>query len=393
MSINKEHLQKIVYNGINTRRKITMSSIELQYLQSQIKQLSQQFVDKYPLDKLVPELINTIIAGFKYLPLEPRQIDMHEVLKSQIGTQPETQNTILTPDLTRTSDDATHVLSILGLTTPMKIQRMFNPIALETKAYVQLDRRFQSGKYDNTNTFSWDLSNISAIGSQGVLSTSSRINDIISIKMFPFLFPITPNAYPNNRLTVTINEFVSQSYSSTTHYTNTLGQTSLSTRQFHFEFVLEPKQVGGYNMYLANDIGQSPATFGFYRPIEELRTLTISFANPFIPLTLESDRGVCTITSLANTSLLTFNSVTFLNPNDLIYLLNFTTTNPNNDVAIISLMNSQYGWPVTIISSTEVTIAVDIRDLVGNIVPNTNCYFDSKRFSPRIEFTFRRPLE
>jgi hypothetical protein len=365
-----------------------MSNIELQYLQNQIKQLSQTFIDKYPLKTLVSELSSELIDKFKMLPLEPKQIDMHEVLKQQIGSTPETQN----PQSNSQSNSQSHELSIstiCNMSTPMKLQYMFNPKALETKAYVQLDRRFQSGSSNNTTFFTWDLSNISTIGSQGVLSTSARVYDIVSIKMFPFIFPITPNAYLNNRLTVTISEFASQSYSTTTHITNSIGVTSLTTRQFHFEFVLNANG----NTYLANDIGLSPAIFEFYKYIEELRTITISFGNPFTPLVLQPDRGICNITALGLTSLLTFTTNTFLSTNDLIYILNFTTTDPQQDTAIISLINSQYGHLVTVISAVEVTINIDISDLIGTPVPNINCYFDSKRFAPRLEFTFRRPID
>ena len=406
--VDKTHLQKIIYNAINTRRKTIMNSIEYQYLQSQIKQLSQTFIDKYPLKNLVSELSSELINQFKTLPLEPKQIDMHEVLKQQIGTSAETQNIQYTDrrdhgnhgnqhNHTKHNEHGEHdhtkhnvqISTICNMSTPAKLQYMFNPKALETKAYVQLDRRFQSGSSNNTVSFTWELSNISAIGSQGVLSTSARVYDIVSIKMFPFIFPITPNAYLNNRLTVTISEFASQSYSTTTHITNSIGVTSLTSRQFHFEFVLNANG----NTYLANDIGQSPAVFEFYKFIEELRTITISFGNPFVPLVLQPDRGICTISPLGITSLLTFTTNTFLSTNDLIYVLNFTTTDPQQDTAIISLINSQYGHIVTVVSATEVTINIDISDLVGTPISNINCYFDSKRFAPRLEFTFRRPLD
>ena len=209
------------------------------------------------------------------------------------------------------------------------------------------------------------------------------------MKMYPFIFPITPNAYLNNRLTVTIGEFVSQSYSTTTHVTNSTGATSLTSRQFHFEFVLNANG----NTYLANDIGMSQAIFEFYRYIEEIRTITISFGNPFVPLVLQPDRGICTISALGIDTLLTFTTNTFLVTNDLIYILDFTTSDQSQDVAIISLINSQYGHIVTVVSATEVTIDVDISDMVGVPSVNTNCYFESKRFAPRLEFTFRRQLD
>lgn len=388
--VDKNHLQKIIYNAINNRRKTTMNSIELQYLQNQIKLLSQSFIDKYPLKNLVAEISSELITQFKSLPLEPKQIDIHEVLKQQIGTAAETQNP--QPYNSHHDDKKAHnvqIASICSVSTPTRLQHMFNPKALDSKAYVQLDRRFQSGSANNTVSFTWDLSNISAIGSNGVLSTSARVYDIVSIKMFPFIFPITPNAYLNNRITVTISEFASQSYSTTTHITNSIGVTSLTTRQFHFEFVLNANG----NTYLANDIGQSPAVFEFYKYIEELRTITISFGNPFVPLVLQPDRGICVITELGLTALLTFTTNTFLSTNDLIYILNFSTTESQQDTAIISLINSQYGHIVTVVSATEVTINVDISDLVGTPMPNVNCYFESKRFAPRLEFTFRRPLD
>lgn len=395
--VDKQHLQQIIYNAVNARRRTTMSHVEQRHLQNQIKQLSQTFIDKYPLQNLVTELTSEIISQFATLPLEPKQIDMHEVLKQQIGTVAETQNSYqvspsanTTTNTTNTANTAnTAIQSICNASTPLRLQHMFNPRSLETKAYVQLDRRFQSGSANNKSAFTWDLSDISAIGSQGVLSTSARVCDIVSMKMYPFIFPITPNAYLNNRLTVTIGEFVSQSYSTTTHVTNSTGVTSLTSRQFHFEFVLNANG----NTYLANDIGMSQAIFEFYRYIEEISTITISFGNPFLPLVLQPDRGICTISALGIETLLTFNTNTFLVTNDLIYILDFTTSDQPQDVAIISLINNQYGHIVTIVSATEVTIDVDISDIVGVPSANTNCYFESKRFAPRLEFTFRRQLD
>lgn len=388
--VDKQHLQQIIYNAVNARRRTTMSNVEQRHLQNQIKQLSQTFIDKYPLRDLVTELTSEIISQFTTLPLEPKQIDMHEVLKQQIGTIAETQNSYQGTAISNTSNTPnTAIQSICYASTPLRLQHMFNPRALETKAYIQLDRRFQSGSANNTSVFTWDLSDISAIGAQGVLSTSARVCDIVSMKMYPFIFPITPNAYLNSRLTVTIGEFVSQSYSTTTHITNSTGVTSLTSRQFHFEFVLNTNG----NTYLANDIGQSQAIFEFYRYIEEIRTITISFGNPFVPLVLQPDRGICIVSAIGIETLLTFTTNTFLVTNDLIYILDFTTSDQPQDVAIISLINSQYGHIVTVVSATEVTINVDISDMVGVPSVNTNCYFESKRFAPRLEFTFRRQLD
>jgi hypothetical protein len=280
------------------------------------------------------------------------------------------------------------------------IQRIFNPIALEKKAYVVLDRRYQSGQNaDNIHYFSWDISpGVSSIASVGTLSTSAPLKDIVKIKMFPFTFPNTPGAITDtNRITIGISEFSSQSYSATTGAiitTGAGGHTSLSatsSRQFHFEFKVVPNPNNPLGPYTVEDVGQSAAEFEFYKPIEQLTTITISFGNPFLLLALESDRGIASIMPNGIQTQLTFTIPPFLAIGDIIYISGFNTTNESADAATITLVNNPYGWAVvTIPTSTQVLLDLDLSDLVGIIIGDVNCYFDSKRFAPRLEFTFIR---
>ena len=381
--------------AIVKQRRDVLTDVELKYITSQIGKLSLSFIKMYQSDNLAVQLAELFIKELAVIRAkpEPKEIDMHEILKNEIGNNPETTNSNLPNDM-RAIDafnsmngngngNEANISTIFGTNLPLSIQRVFNPKALEYKAYVVLDRRYQSGEQmDNSQYFSWNVSpTVGITAGTGVLSTTAPVKDIVKIKMFPFTFPNTPNAITDtNRLTVAIQEFSSQAYSAEN-----------GNRSFHFEFKLVPNATNPNAPFSAEDIGQSTAEFEFYKPIEDITTLTISFGNPFLLLTLEPDRGVSTITSVGVQAQLTFTTPPFLATGDIIYISGFTTTNAANDSYIIALMNSIYGWPVvTVSSSTQVLIDVDLSTLSGAIVGTQKCYFDSKRFAPRLEFTFRR---
>jgi len=358
-----------------------LKDLEIQYVKTNYEKFQRK---KYSIDYfttfiqlLIDDLKNpnTISSALE----EPYTIDMHEVLKREIGQEPETM-AYNVPLKKNQNLSQVNISRIFSTDNPLQLLRVFNPMALIARAYIILDRQYQLRINDNNKEFIWNL----AVLGQGynhvdTVVTVAPVKDIIGLKMSPFKFPNTQSAITfSNRISVSIKELDTQSYIA-----------NAFNKRFHFLFDVKQGTLST-DPYELSDTGQSITEFWFYKPVQEITSLTLSFGNPFYPLTLDPDRGKATITASGIQAVLTFANPHFVAVNGKIVIVEFTTTDPLADTVEIELMNEVVGWDVVSATATTLTIDVDLSGLTGTIISPTLVLFESKRFLIPLEIMFLR---
>lgn len=308
---------------------------------------------------------------------EPHRYDIHELLKNELSKETNKKSPVNEKNIIPVN---TH--QILGYDDPYQIRRILNPSSLTGEAYVVLDRRYHLRTDTSRSKFIWNFApNGQSNDWQTSVTTMAPVNNIVGIEMFPFRMPRHPNAVmSSNRISVYIEEFDNQAYIA-----------SEERRRYQFLFkITQNTPVGQYDPLVLEDVTSECTTFNFYRPIKtELNTLTLSFGNPFRTLTLDKDIISATISSSGIQTLLTFDEPHFMSVGDYIIVSTFTTDNPSADYVEIDQINDKDGWAVSALTSTTLTIDVDISGLTGTILNNPHSiYLESKRFVIHMKIKF-----
>ena len=369
-----DHLIIPTINGIIKKRSTLLSEYEKNYIIQKIKQIDMKLFRGYSVSDIVNMMINILTEELIQLDNSQEKIlDMKDVLIKEIGNEPETA-------IAHTKlNDMTTIDSLLQ--SPAILQSIFNPKALHRKAYLILDRKYQSNDSNNIHEFKWHIATAGKhFNSLTTSVTTAPLRDIIKIKMFPFRFPNTANAITEfHRLSVELVEFNSQAY-----------VVAHCNKRFHFAFDIERTGAVGSNEPLnMTDVSNSITEFEFHTPIIEINTLTIRFANPEVDVNLDPDILSGTISSVGAQTLITFLQPHFCTIDTSVVITGFITTDPINDSVEIELMNDTNGWDITAVTTFTVTIDVDISGLNGVILNNPyNIYLNAKRFALRMELTY-----
>lgn len=369
----KQSLGNAVVSAIIRKQKSSLSDADQLYVIQAINRLPDAFIienDAQKVAKVLSDIIYSEINKQREQLIKQR-VDIHEMMKQQITNQPDTTSN----DIPTSGDE---LKNIFAIPQPTQLQNIINPKALETKAYVVLDRRYLASS--NNIQFKWDITYQTSVSpGYNALGISAILQDITKIKIFPFVFPNTRNAVTGaKKLSMLFSEFETQAY-----------MAVQNARRFHIMFNISTP-LAGEQHNLSNSIGENE--FEFNRPIIQISSLTLSFGNPLTTLTLDPDRLPVDISIGGGLALLTFADSPRIITGDIVIISGFNTTNPTADAAIISLINDQNGYPVSIITPTTMTIPVDLTTLVGVIVNPSQAYLDSKRFIIPVEFTFRRTI-
>jgi hypothetical protein len=196
----------------------------------------------------------------------------------------------------------------------------------------------------------------------GIITSIAPMRDILEIEIFPFSIPYSANADNYyKKITMSILELSSVSVDS---YENC---------QFHFMFIATKNK---------NLIDLTPINpiFRFFKPITKLADFTLRFGTPLTPIVFDKDRLYATINYGSSPCVLTFNENHNLISGDLIYINDFTTLNPAQDLNIINVFNDNNGYLCTRISNDEISINVDAtKVLFPDPNLSINIYFGSKR--------------
>jgi hypothetical protein len=372
--INRKELAMRVATQISQKRKLPLNIEELTYLTQRIKQVDKKILSQ-KIEDLLPALVLVYEKELSKLP-KPNQyddIDLQSMLKSEMTKETEASSGYKTITNTTTLDSL--------LSTPVALQKIFNPAILRYKTYLLLDRKFQSTEANNSTEFKWYVTDTSRVYTSDMAVSTLPIKSITSIKMYPFIFPSSLNALtPSKRLSVEIDELKNQAYIAPAY-----------KKRFHFVFSVQKVDADTYPQYVIDELGQNDCVFDFHNPITELNSVTLCFGNPFRNLALDPDRLYATISSVGAQTRLTFTQAHYLNVDDFVVIENFTTATPTADTTQINLINNVNGNILTGVTSTTATFDIDLSALAGAIVNNPyEIYFESKRFVVRLELTCGR---
>ena len=372
--INRKELAMRVATQISQKRKLPLNIEELTYLTQRIKQVDRKILSQ-KIEDLLPALVLVYEKELSKLP-KPNQyddIDLQSMLKSEMTKETEASAGYKTITNTTTLDSL--------LSTPVALQKIFNPAILRYKTYLLLDRKFQSTEANNSTEFKWYVTDTSRVYTSDMAVSTLPIKSITSIKMYPFIFPSSLNALtPSKRLSVEIDELKNQAYIAPAY-----------KKRFHFVFSVQKVDADTYPQYVIDELGQNDCLFDFHNPISELNSVTLRFGNPFRNLALDPDRLYATISSVGVQTRLTFTQAHYLNVDDVVVIENFTTATPTADTTQINLINNVNGNVLTGVTSTTATFDIDLSALTGAILNNPyEIYFESKRFVVRLELTCGR---
>jgi hypothetical protein len=292
-------------------------------------------------------------------------IDIHEMLKSEIGLSAEENVSDIgierdfTMEITSNFANQVEVTSLLGNRTLTDLQRLINPALVKKTFSILLDTRYRILDTDGTTSFQWNFIN-NEITSQGSVNAIGNIRDIVSFRIFPVRMPylsVADNEY--QRISIFVQEFTAQSF---------IGQEN---RRFHFIFEsdIEDRWI---NLKPEN---YNDGFFRFRSPIVRLETLTLSFGAPLEPIVFDTDRLLASVTLYSTTTRFVTVSDHNLETGDRIYVSNFTTLNPNTDTVFVSSINRSIGHIATIVDATTLTINVNsssIRVVGAGTISVTN---------------------
>jgi hypothetical protein len=265
-----------------------------------------------------------------------------------------------------------NVSQILGLSDPVAIQMLFNPLAAYKWNYILMDSKARLTNTDGTTEQSWDFLNDSAVNTIGAVNSLGGVKSVTAITIdkirIPYEDVIILNGY--NRVTLLIKEFSGQAF---------IGQEG---RKFHFIF---NATTDGNMIELEplNFNGQEAGIFEFAKPITQIDKLTLTWGNPLEIITFDKDRinfdvtyanpGSFTTTSGEEHNLLT---------GDLIYITTFTSNDPVTDEAIIDQTNAVNGHNIVKVDDFTFEIdGLDLTTVTSQINPLTiEIFLGSKRF-------------
>lgn len=371
-------LAELVELSLEANRGKPLNYIERKFYISKFKSIDPVKFRNHPITQVVDALTKIFIEDFKSVLTEDlSSIDMHEVLKHEIGKDAESAIIEKKAEPNATIDSL--------LQKPNILQHIFNPKARQQSTYMLLDSRYRDRTITDPTLLKWSVTS-----PQGnyIAETSAitpiPLHDIVSITARPFRFPNARNIYTNaHRVSVEIVELNTQAII-----------CNRGQKRFHFLFDIERTgAASSYAPYEIRDIENQTAHFNFHTPITQLDTLTLRFGNPFINIPLDPDQLTATLTSIGAQTLLTFSQPHYCEALDEIFILDFNTTNPITDKTIIDLTNNINGWIINIPptlppTSNTMIINLDISTLTGAIIAPTNIYLNSKRISCMLEFVY-----
>lgn len=290
-----------------------------------------------------------------------KEIDIHEMLKSNIGVSSEAdfapisyeKEQEFTDEIITSFSNTVDIGSFLGNTSITDLQRIVNPELVKNHAYLTFDTRYRVLANDGTTQFTWNFVNSDSL-SQGSFNSITDIGDIMAIRIYPIRIPYTSNLDNNSydRVTMLIEEFRAQSF---------IGQEN---RRYHFVFNTDIDSSNPNNRWI--DLcpeNHNDGYFRFAKPITQLDTITITFGSPLQELVFDTDRLNAGVNSYGNTTEWIFGDDHNLETGDRVYIQSFTTNNTNRDINAISAMNNENGLIITKTGADSFTVDVDTSNI------------------------------
>jgi hypothetical protein len=240
---------------------------------------------------------------------------------------------------------------------------------------IQLDsrNRLPTGP---VNEYQWNIHTAGKPGYPGDVKIQDTLQYVIEMQIGSFWLPLSVDDPINTyygKIRMLIREFSAQA-TQVTEFLDPV-QTDPSMYSYHFEFNIVQQSL---NRVLLKPVNSK---FRFRTPMARVETITIVFREPFMPVAIQPDRGIYTVT-YGNPTLFTTTLSNNLSTGDLVYIIN----SDSGTVAIDALLNRQKGWIVTRIDNFNFTIQVDTSSLSGTET-GVSVYYGSKRTFFELAFT------
>lgn len=365
-----ENLKKLV-NLAETEFKKKFNKLEITDLINFINQLN--FTKIYNKDI---DIVNSdIVSTYKKIVMKPKNFDLQEYFKQQINEKSNINlkkyESFQNKESLENPNDSELVRTLIQMMPNLNTEndkinftKILNYESLLRDSNILLDSRYQNLSNNDLTKIQFTIMNNSKIKvpGSGIITSIAPMRDILEIEIFPFSIPYSANADNYyKKITMSILELASVSVDS---YENC---------QFHFMFIATKNK---------NLIDLTPINpiFRFFKPITKLADFTLRFGTPLTPIVFDKDRLYATINYGSSPCVLTFNENHNLISGDLIYINDFTTLNPAQDLNIINVFNDSNGYLCTRISNDEISINVDAtKVLFPDPNLSINIYFGSKR--------------
>jgi hypothetical protein len=342
-------------------------------------------VDGRPVDLRMQDLENAGLQSIVAAPQQqlgiPQQQGQNNIGSSTLGSIDNIRNI----DKLMTLDRVNNIVSFLGKSDDVSIQTMLNPQAAWKYNYIILDSRHRDQSVDGITKFKWTFLSGSTSNSEGVVNSLGDVKQLIAISCPNIRIPysnsndiVLTNSY--RRVTMLIEEFNSQSI------------IAQEGRRYHFMF----EAALDNNML---DLRASPneeATFEFAKPITQLDTFTISFANPLEIINFDKDRLIMNV-NYTNPARFIASEAHNLQTGDQIYINGFTSNDPITDKGIIDYTNRINGFNIIVIDANTFDAylgdqGLDLTQVTDPINPyNIPIYFGSKRIFIPLKLKYIAP--
>lgn len=304
---------------------------------------------KRPPAKIMEFLVQKITETIEKTPCAEDAVDIHELLKNEIGVSTEDitveTDTDFTQQITASFSNKVDVASIFGSKSFDVLKGIFNPEAVKKTSYLLLDSRYRVLDTDGRSVLKWNVSSDTSTV-QGSTNAVGNIQNIISMRSFDMKMPYTASADNQyDRVTMFVQEFSAQSF------------IAHENRLFHYMYESDVK-----DRYIdLKTPRDSDGLYKFKTPITRLDSISLSFGSPLEPITFDVDRMLMVISDYHTDNLTTFESTSphNLETGDRVYIRYFTTINPDADAPVISAINSTTGNVATITDLTHFTLEIN----------------------------------
>ena len=251
--------------------------------------------------------------------------------------------------------------------------------------YIMIDSRYQNKvNTDSTKMVFSLISDTKTKSDHGGIIIGNTIKDIVEIEIYPFTIPYKPlYATFYNKITLSINEWLSNSFE------------AYEGGQFHFCFDIDRIENNLIYLRPINSI------YSFSKPVNHIDDFTLSFGAVFPKIAFDADRMYPSSIDYTNPyGLIKFDQPHGLVTGDLIYISNFDTPTPAQDVNTINQVNRPEGHIIVKKDNYSIIINIDLtavhhEDPIGSgrypiqdFMQSTLVYFASKRvqFQMRLRY-------
>ena len=271
---------------------------------------------------------------------------------------------------------ATSLPNLVSKAEQIEFTKILNYQSLWRDSNILIDSRYQNIANSDRSRIVFTIVNNTKVKTpgSGVITSISNMRDIVEIEIYPFSIPYmsaADNYY--QKITLSILEL------------SAISIDAYEDSQFHFIFQ------GKINGNLI-DLTPINKTFRFFKPITRINEFSLRFGSPLSPIEFDKDRLYTqSINYTSNPGIITFSEAHNLVTGDLVYIENFDTLTPAQDLNIIEEINNTQGHICTRINNTSISINVDLTQIdLASQIPGLSVlvYFGSKRILLPLKFRY-----